>query len=161
MSHTPTHTDADVALLRHAVELARRNRREGGQPFGAVIARGGQTLATGVNEIHRTHDPSTHAEMQALRAATRALGEPQLQDCDVYASGHPCPMCLAAIVMAGARQVFFAFDNADAAPWQLSSEASYRRLRLPLQPPPLPLTRLHTGIRAAQLYGDESWPAQG
>ena len=66
-------------------------------------------------------------------------------------------MCLAALVMGGAQKVFFAFDNADAAPYGLSSEASYQRLRLPLDPPPLPIERLDTGITAGQLYGDAPW----
>lgn len=152
-------SDTDIALLRRAVDLAQHNRQSGGRPFGAVIARDGQLLATGVNEIHRSSDPSTHAEMQALRAATQAQKDPSLQGCDVYASGHPCPMCLATLVMAGARQVFFAFDNRDAEPWGLSSAASYQRLRLPLDPPPLPITRLPTGIAPAQLYGDAPWPS--
>ncbi len=146
-----------IRLLRQAVQLARDNRLRGGRPFGAVLAREGQILATGVNEIVQSHDPSAHAEMQALRAGTRAQASASLAGCAIYASGHPCPMCLCALVMAGAEQVFFAFDNADARPYGLSSEGAYQRLRLPLAPPPLPLTRLDTGITAAQLYGDAPW----
>lgn len=145
-------------LLRQAVQLAHENRLRGGRPFGAVLARDGQVLATGVNDIVHSHDPSTHAELQALRAGTRAQGHPSLAGCSIYASGHPCPMCLAALVMAGAEQVFYAFDNGDAAPYGLSSAAAYQRLRLPLDPPPLPLARLDVGITAAQLYGDAPWP---
>ena len=92
--------------------------------------------------------------MQALRAASRQLGRPRLDGCIVYASGHPCPMCLAAMVMGGVQAVYYAFDNDDAAPYGLSSAAAYAALRLPLVPPPLPLTRLDTGVTAQQLYGD-------
>lgn len=67
-------------------------------------------------------------------------------------------MCLAALVMNGAEQVFFAFDNNDAAPYGMSSEGTYQRLRLSLTPPPLPITRIDTGIRPEQLYGDAAWP---
>lgn len=151
----------DTALLRQAVQLAHDNRERGGRPFGAVLARGGEVVATGVNEIVHSHDPSTHAEMQALRAGTRAMARPSLEGCTIYASGHPCPMCLAALVMAGADRVFYAFDNGDAAPYGLSSEGAYQRLRMPLQPPPLPIERLDTGITADQLYGDAAWPAGG
>jgi tRNA(Arg) A34 adenosine deaminase TadA len=146
-----------IRLLRHAVQLAHDNRLRGGRPFGALLAREGQILSTGVNEIVQSHDPSAHAEMQALRAGTRAQANASLAGCTIYASGHPCPMCLAALVMTGAEQVFFAFDNADAQPYGLSSEGAYQRLRMPLQPPPLPLVRLDTGITAAQLYGDAPW----
>jgi tRNA(Arg) A34 adenosine deaminase TadA len=91
--------------------------------------------------------------MEALRAASRKLGRPDLRGAVVYASGHPCPMCLAALTMAGVEAVYYAFDNADAAPYGLSSEAAYQALRLSLTPPPLPLTRVPVDISAAQLYG--------
>ncbi len=149
-----------AALMRQAVELAHTNRNNGGRPFGAVLTRGGEVIATGINEIVQSHDPSTHAEMQAIRAATQAQKNPSLAGCTIYASGHPCPMCLAALVMTGVEQVFFAFDNNDAAPYNLSSEGTYQRLRLSLNPAPLPIARVDTGITAAQLYGDAPWPSQ-
>lgn len=142
--------------LRAAVRLAAANLARGGRPFGAVLAIGGEVIATGVNDIVHSHDPTTHAEMEAVRAASRKLGRPNLQGSVVYASGHPCPMCVAALVMAGVDAVYYAFDNQDAAPYGLSSEAAYQALRLPLAPPPLPLTRLDTGVTAAQLYGGQA-----
>lgn len=96
--------------------------------------------------------------MEAIRAGTQKRANPSLAGLSIYASGHPCPMCLAALVMNGAEQVFFAFDNDDASPYGLSSEGTYQRLRLSLTPPPLPITRIDTGIRAAQLYGNAPWP---
>ena len=151
----------DTALLRQAVQLAHDNRAQGGRPFGAVLAQGNEVVATGVNEIIASHDPSTHAEMQAIRAGTQKRANPSLAGLSIYASGHPCPMCLAALVMAGADRVFYAFDNRDAAPYGLSSEGAYQRLRLPLDPPPLPLQRLATCIGVEQLYGDAPWPTDG
>lgn len=148
----------EIALVRQAVQLAHDNRARGGRPFGAVLVRGDQVIATGVNDIVHSHDPSTHAEMQAIRSATQAQRDPSLAGCSIFASGHPCPMCLAAIVMTGIEQVFFAFDNEDAAPYHLSSEGTYRRLGLGLNPPPLPITRVNTGITPAQLYGSAPWP---
>lgn len=140
-------------LLREAVRLAQINRDQAGRPFGAVVAIGGEIVATGVNEVAHTHDPTTHAEMQALRAASRYLGRPSLKGSVVYASGHPCPMCLSALVLAQVDAVYYAFDNGDAAPYGLSSDAAYRALRVPLEPPPLPLTKLAIGMDAAELYG--------
>jgi tRNA(Arg) A34 adenosine deaminase TadA len=78
----------DTALLRQAVQLAHDNRAQGGRPFGAVLARGGEVIATGVNEIVHSHDPSAHAEMQALRAATRELARPSLAGCAITPA--PC-----------------------------------------------------------------------
>ncbi|CAM4193490.1 nucleoside deaminase [Comamonas aquatilis] len=148
-----------LQLMRQAVDLAHANRQQGGRPFAAVLAQDGEVIATGVNNIIASHDPSTHAEMEAIRAGTRQRANPSLAGLTIYASGHPCPMCLAALVMGGAQQVFFAFDSQDAEPYGLSSESTYQRLRLSLTPPPLPITRIDTGIRAEQLYGDAAWPA--
>lgn len=150
----PSHEE----LLREAVNLARINLERGGRPFGAVLAIDGAIVATGVNDVVRSHDPTAHAEMEAVRAASRRLGRPDLKGSMVYASGHPCPMCLAAMVVAGVDAVYYAFGNDDAAPYGLSSEATYRALRLPLDPPPLPLTRLDAGITAAELYGPYRGP---
>ncbi len=143
-------------LLSEAVRLAKINQHNGGQPFAAVLAIDGERVATGVNDIVASHDPTTHAEMEVVRAASRKLGRPNLQGSVVYASGHPCPMCLAMLVIAGVDSVYYAFDNNDAEPYDLSSAAAYVTLRLPLSPPPLPLKRLDTGISAKQLYGGES-----
>ncbi len=140
-------------LLREAVRLAETNRERGGRPFGAVLAIDGAIVATGVNDVIHSHDPTTHAEMEAVRAASRRLGRANLKGSVVYASGHPCPMCLAALVIAGVDAVYYAFDNKDAGPYGLSSDATYQALRLPLSPPPLPLTRLDAGVTAAHLYG--------
>jgi len=141
------------SLIREAVRLAQANAARGGRPFGAVVAIDGEVVATGVNDIVHSHAPTAHAELEALRAACRKLGRPHLPDAVVYASGHPCPMCLAALTMVGVRQVFYAFDNADAAPYGLSSEATYQALRLSLSPPPLALVRVPVEVSAAELYG--------
>ena len=144
--------------MRQAVDLAHENRLNGGRPFGAILAKDGQIIAQGVNNIVASNDPSTHAEMEAIRAGTQKRANPSLAGLSIYASGHPCPMCLAALVMNGAEQVFYAFDNNDAAPYGMSSEGTYQRLRLSLTPPPLPIIRIDTGISPEQLYGDAAWP---
>ncbi|NLP65127.1 nucleoside deaminase [Paraburkholderia sacchari] len=118
-------------FLREAIELAHANAEKGGRPFGAVIVKEGEVLASGVNEILRTNDPTSHAEMNAIRAASQKLGSPDLAGCTVYASGHPCPMCLAAIRMAGVGEVHFAYSNEDAAPYGLSTAAVYADLAKP------------------------------
>ena len=140
-------------LLREAVRLAKINLDEGGRPFGAVLAMKGEIIATGVNDVNRSHDPPTHAEMEAVRTASRHLNQPDLRGSVMYASGPPCPMCLAAMVMAGVDAVYYAFDNEEAEPYGFSSKVTYQTLRLPLVPPPLPLMRLDIGLTAAELYG--------
>ncbi|MPS27045.1 nucleoside deaminase [Pigmentiphaga sp.] len=143
-------------FLRMAVDLARKNAECGGRPFGAVIVRSGSVIGTGVNQILSCADPTAHAELSAIRAACRALGSPRLNGCVVYASGQPCPMCLAAIHMTGIREVVYAYSNDDAEPYGLSSAPVYRELALPLSEQSVRI--IHYPITPApQLY--DSWRA--
>jgi len=141
-------------LLREAVRLAIENRARGARPFGAVLAIDGEVISTGVNDLVHSHDPTTHAELEAIRVACRKLGRPELKGSVVYASGHPCPMCLSALVMTGVECVYYAFDNQDAAPFGFSSETAYQALRLPLPPSSLPFKRLDIGYTPEDVYGE-------
>jgi tRNA(Arg) A34 adenosine deaminase TadA len=117
--------------LRQAIALAQANLETGGRPFGAVVVKNGEVIATGVNEIFSTNDPTAHAELTALRAASRTLGSPNLEGCAVYASGHPCPMCMAAMRLAGIGEVYYAYSNDDGAAYGLSTAAIYAELAKP------------------------------
>lgn len=123
-------TDAD-RFLREAIELAHANVEAGGRPFGAVVVGNGEVIATGVNETHKSDDVTDHAELLAIRAAVRAHGSEALGGSTVYASGHPCPMCLAAMRLAGVSEVVFAYSNEDGAPYSLSTAHIYDELRRP------------------------------
>jgi tRNA(Arg) A34 adenosine deaminase TadA len=116
-------------FLKQAVALALENvRHRRARPFGAVLVRDGQEIATGVNEIAITGDPTAHAELQAIRAASRATGELRFDNCAMFASGHPCPMCLAAMYLVGIRDVYCAFSLDDAEPYGLSTADLYADL---------------------------------
>lgn len=119
--------------LGMAIGLARQNVVErGGRPFGAVLVKDGAVLATGVNDILATNDPSMHAEMQAIRAAAAALKSPRLDGCVIYASGQPCPMCLSAMHMIGIKAAYFAYSNDDAEAYGLSTARIYAEMAKPL-----------------------------
>lgn len=118
-------------FLCEAIELAQANMEQGGRPFGAVVVKDGEVVATGVNEIVATNDPTAHAEMTALRTASRKLASPSLAGCAVYASGHPCPMCMAAMRLSGVGEVYYAYSNDDGAPFGLSTAAIYADLAKP------------------------------
>jgi tRNA(Arg) A34 adenosine deaminase TadA len=118
-------------FLREAIELAYANLKDGGRPFGAVIVRNGAVVARGVNEILRTNDPTAHAELMAIRSASQTLGSPRLEGCVVYASGQPCPMCMAAMRLAGIGEVYYAYSNDDGAPYGLSTAAISAELARP------------------------------
>lgn len=117
--------------LRAAIDLALANVRSGGRPFGAVLVQDGEVVATGVNEILRSGDPTAHAELLAVRAASQKLGTPRLDGSVVYASGQPCPMCMAAMRLAGVSVVYFAYSNEDGEPHGLSTAALAAELARP------------------------------
>jgi len=134
------------AALREAIDLAYANVEAGGRPFGAVVVRDGVVIARGVNTIVATHDPTAHAELEALRAASRALNSPDLSGCTVYASGHPCPMCLAAMRLAGVEAVTFAHSNEEAAPFGLSTAAIYADLARPFSEQSMAIRHLPVSV---------------
>jgi len=146
-------------FLKEAISLARQNVARGDRPYGAVVVRDDRIIATGVNRVLKTNDPTAHAELLAVRAAAQALQSPDLRGCTVYASGQPCPMCLAAMRMAGVSQVFFAHSNADAEPFGLSSAAVYADLARPFAEQSMSITHLPVASTDGPgLY--ETWFAQ-
>ncbi|OBZ96935.1 dCMP deaminase [Pararhizobium polonicum] len=124
-------SDAD-RFMTEAIALARENVRRGGRPFGAVLVMDGEVVAHGVNGVVETHDPTSHAEILAVRAAAIKRHSPILKGATMYASGHPCPMCLAAMRLAGITDIFYAYSNEDGAPYGLTSAVLYDDLRKPL-----------------------------
>lgn len=118
-------------FLCEAIELARENMARGGRPFGAVVVKDGEVIASGVNEVLSSNDPTAHAEMSAIRAASQVLASPRLDGCTVYASGRPCPMCMGAMRMAGVSEVAYAYSNDDGEPYGLSTAAVYADLAKP------------------------------
>jgi guanine deaminase len=146
----------DQHYLQRAVDLARDNVARGGRPFGAVLVRQGQVLAEAVNEIHLTQDPTAHAEMLAIRSASRQLG-PRLEGCVIYASGQPCPMCLSAMYLSGVSRAVFAADNRLAEGFGLSTAGIYQQLSLAPEARQLPVEHLpHAAM--ATLY--QAWQVQ-
>ena len=101
-------------LMRKAIVLAEENVDNGGGPFGAVIARNGEIIATGVNRVTAEHDPTAHAEVSAIRATCKKLGTFDLSGCEIYTSCEPCPMCLGAIYWAHIDKMYYGNDKADA-----------------------------------------------
>mgnify|MGYP000984139418 CR=1 FL=1 len=103
------------ALMRKAIELSKENVENGGGPFGAVIAtKEGEIVATGVNRVTASCDPTAHAEVSAIRAAAAKLGTFNLSGYEIYTSCEPCPMCLSAIIWANIKEVYYGCTKEDA-----------------------------------------------
>lgn len=97
------------------VEAEKGLKKKDGGPFGAVIVRAGKIVARAHNEVLKNKDSTCHAEMQAIRQASKKLKCFNLSDCEIYSSCEPCPMCLAAIHWAKIRKLYFGATRFDAA----------------------------------------------
>jgi len=104
----------DKQLMQKAIDLSIENIKRGGGPFGAVIAKEGKVISTGVNRVTINNDPTAHAEIDAIRKAAHKLGTFDLSGCEIYASCEPCPMCLSAIYWAHLDKVYYANTKTDA-----------------------------------------------
>jgi guanine deaminase len=124
--------DDDRRYLGMAVELSRSYRDEPRRwPFGAVLVGEGRILGQGSNQVVELRDPSAHAEIMALRAAGRALGQHAFEDSVLYSSSEPCPMCLAACYWASVPRIVFAATSRDLTEYDFQDLAFYGQLRLP------------------------------
>lgn len=104
----------DKTIMDDVVKLSIENVEEGGGPFSAAIVKDGKIIATGVNRVTASHDPTAHAEVMAIRNACRKLNTYDLSDCVIYSSCEPCPMCLGAIYWARIPELFYCNTKQDA-----------------------------------------------
>jgi guanine deaminase len=129
--------------MEKAIALATENVTTGrGGPFGAVIVRDGEVIASGVNLVTAANDPTAHAEVVAIRNACAALSSFQLTGCDIYSSCEPCPMCLAAIYWARCDGIFYGSTAADAAAAGFDDAFLYAEMKLPLDQRRIPTINL-------------------
>ena len=103
--------EEDLRLMRHALKEARRAAEKGEVPVGAVVARRGEILATAHNQRETTKDPTSHAELLALRRAAHRLGAWRLTGCTLYATLEPCPMCAGALHAARVSRLVYAASD--------------------------------------------------
>jgi tRNA(Arg) A34 adenosine deaminase TadA len=101
-------------LMQKAIKLSIENVKRGGGPFGAVITKAGKVIATGVNLVTKNNDPTAHAEINAIRKATRKLKTFDLSGCEIFTSCEPCPMCLGAIYWAHLDKIYFGNSKTNA-----------------------------------------------
>lgn len=101
-------------IMRQAIALSIENIDNEGGPFGAVIIKGNEVIATGVNRVTSNNDPTAHAEIMAIRNAAKKLKTFDLAGCEIYATCEPCPMCLGAIYWAHLDALYYGNTKADA-----------------------------------------------
>lgn len=130
-------------FMQMAIDLAREGMsKNAGGPFGCVIVKDGVVVGKGHNEVTSTMDPTAHAEVVAIRNATRELNDFELTGCDLYTSCEPCPMCLGAIYWARPSRVFYACTKEDAAAIQFDDAFIYQEIEKPYAERSIPMNNL-------------------
>jgi tRNA(Arg) A34 adenosine deaminase TadA len=130
-------------FMERAIALSIENVRSGeGGPFAALVVRDGSILASGINQVTTSLDPTAHAEVVAIRAACLAVQNFQLVDCELYTTCEPCPMCMGAIYWARLGKVFYANTREDAARIGFDDSFIYDQLSLPVQSRKIPMIQI-------------------
>lgn len=144
-------------FMREAIRLSVENVHNGGGPFGAVIVKDGKIIATGVNRVTASCDPTAHAEVNAIREAASRLHTFNLSSCEIYTSCEPCPMCLAAIYWARLDKVYYGNNKSDAKEIGFDDSLIYNELALNPQQRKLPSEILlhQEAIRAFEAWREK------
>ena len=128
--------------MREAIRLSAESVKNGGGPFGAVIARQGEFIAGASNSVTLLNDPTAHAEVSCIREACRRLGTFDLSGCTIYTSCEPCPMCLGAIYWAHLDCIYYANNRKDAADINFDDDFIYHELEKPMDERSTPIIQL-------------------
>jgi tRNA(Arg) A34 adenosine deaminase TadA len=139
------------AAIRLSIQAVRRN--EGG-PFGAVVVKGSRIVGRGCNQVTSANDPTAHAEIVAIRDACRRLKTFELDECDLYTSCEPCPMCLAAIYWARIRRIYYGNTRNDAAKIDFDDKLIYDEVALPIGKRRVPMKQV---LRRDALAAFSAW----
>lgn len=142
-------------FMLEAIEMSKRCLLTGkGGPFGAVIVKNGKIIGRGSNSVTINNDPTAHAEIMAIRDACKNLNDFQLEDCEIYTSCEPCPMCLGAIYWARPAKLYYAADKYDASDAGFDDSFIYEEIDLPYEKRKIK-TEQHDQKDAVQVF--ESW----
>jgi tRNA(Arg) A34 adenosine deaminase TadA len=136
-------TEYDQKFMRRAIELAIEGmKNNAGGPFGCVVVKDGEILSEGYNSVTSKNDPTAHAEVVAIRKACEKLETFQLNECTVYTSCEPCPMCLGAIYWARPAKVYYGCSREDAAAIEFDDQFIYDELDLSIGERKIPFDQL-------------------
>ena len=150
-------TTQDKCFMQQAIDLSIENVANGGGPFGAVIVKDNELVATGVNRVTANNDPTAHAEVSAIRAACQKENSFKLEGCTIYTSCEPCPMCLSAIYWAGISRICYANTKQDAEDINFGDKFIYEEIERPISERTIP-TESFMRDEALQAFRD--WEAK-
>lgn len=144
----------DCEFMQKAIDLSIENVANGGGPFGAVIVRNGEIIATGTNRVTANNDPTAHAEVSAIRAACAKVQNFKLEGCTCYTSCEPCPMCLSALYWAGVERIVYGNTKDDAKAINFDDSFIYDEIAKPYALRAIPCQNL---MRDEALAGFRAW----
>jgi len=146
-------------FMQEAINMAKlgMQNNEGG-PFGAVIVKNGEIIGRGNNKVTSTNDPTAHAEVTAIRDACKHLNSFQLDDCELYTSCEPCPMCLGAIYWARPKAIYYACTKQDAAAIDFDDDFIYKEIATPIPERKIKTIQImrEEGLEAFKLWEEKS-----
>lgn len=129
--------------MLEAIRIAEEGVRNGdGGPFGCIVVKGDEIVGRGNNRVLADNDPTSHAEVVAIRDACANLNSYQLEDCEIYASCEPCPMCLGAIYWARPKVLYYAGTKDDAAKSGFDDSLIYDEIVLPKEKRKIPFLKI-------------------
>lgn len=138
-----TITEADKKYIKMACDIASKNIDNDGGPFGAVIVKDGEVIASGCNRVTAYNDPTAHAEIVAIRTACSKCQNFKLEGCVIYTSCEPCPMCMSAIYWAGINKVYYANTKLDAAAIDFNDNFIYEEIAKPYKMRSIPFIHVN------------------
>jgi len=131
------------SFMKEAILMAKQGMETGdGGPFGAIVVKNGKIVGRGNNRVTSSNDPTAHAEVVAIRDACKNLNSFQLEDCEIYTSCEPCPMCLGAIYWARPKVVYYAADKIDAANAGFDDDFIYKEIATPINQRKIPMKQI-------------------
>ena len=150
-------TIEDRGFMQKAIDISIENVANGGGPFGAVIVRNGEIIATGTNRVTANNDPTAHAEVSAIRAACAKEQNFKLEGCTCYTSCEPCPMCLSALYWAGVERIVYGNTKEDAKAINFDDSFIYDEIAKPYAQRAI---SIHNLMREEALAGFRAWTAK-
>ena len=141
-------------FMMRAIELSIKSVNSGTGPFGAVIVKDDKIISEGFNAVTFANDPTSHAEIVAIRNACKSLSNFSLEDCDLYTTCEPCPMCLSAIYWARINKVYYANTRSDAQKIDFSDAMIYEELNKNIKDRKIPM---HQMMRDEALKAFDLW----
>ena len=130
-------------FMRRAIELSIQNIKDNGGPFGCVIVKKNKIISEGINRVTFNNDPTAHAEIIAIRNACEKLNTFNLEECELYTSCEPCPMCLSAIYWSHINKIYYGNSRLDAAKIGFDDDFIYNELNKKLSSRKIPMKQIN------------------